>query len=333
MTGRTRDVTPEQFIERGREVLEVETSAVAALTDRVGGSFAEAAAAVLGCTGRVVVTGIGKSGIIGRKIAATLASTGTPALFMHPAEGLHGDLGMVTSGDVVLVLSNSGEQPEMDKLMPSLRRIGVTVIAMTGSAASTLGRGADIVLDSGVEREACPLDLSPTASTTAMLALGDALAMAVLSGRDFEARDYAVFHPGGSLGRRLMLRVREVMLTGDAVPTLGPDCPMREVARVISEGRLGHGLVVDEAGAVVGIISDGDLRRAMLGGGDPMRLCAADVMTRGPKTISGDALAIEALEEMEQRAIMALAVLDGEGRPEGIVHLHDLMGRAQFRIG
>ena len=278
------------------------------------------------CEGKVVVSGLGKSGLICRKIASTLASTGTPALFLHAAEGLHGDIGMLTRGDVLLAVSNSGSTEVIAMLAPS-RRLGMPVVAMTGDRGSQLGRAADVVLDVSVAEEACPLGLAPTASTTATLALGDALAIALLERRGFSAEDFGTLHPGGALGRRLR-RVDELMHTGAELPLVSGSATMADVLREVSAKRLGLTGVLGADGTLAGIITDGDLRRAVQRHGDVLRFAASELMTRAPKTVSAGALAESALALMEQHAITALFIVDADGRPAGVLHLHDLLRAA-----
>jgi len=312
--------------ETGRRVLEIEERAIAEVRARIASDpdpFRKAVEAVHSCAGRVVVTGMGKSGIVCRKIAATLASTGTPSLFMHPAEALHGDLGMVVPGDVVLAVSNSGETEELLRLLERIRRIGAVLISMTGRDGSTLARQSDIHLHAGISQEACPMNLVPTASTTAALALGDALAIAVLQARGFKPEDYAALHPGGRLGRTL-LRVREVMHGEDQLPVVSPGTLMKEAILVMTDKRLGLTTVCDEGRKVLGIITDGDLRRLMQRVKEPFAAKAVDVMTRNPVTISGEELAAAALRKMEERRITSILVVADDGRLEGVVHLHDL---------
>jgi arabinose-5-phosphate isomerase len=310
---------------RARRVLDVELKGVAALRDRIGPSFDQALDLLLGCRGKVIVTGIGKSGIVGRKMAATFASTGTPAFFLHAGEGSHGDLGMLVRGDVVLALSYSGETDEVLRLLPLLRRLGAPLIAVVGAPASTLARAADVALDVSVPEEACPLGLAPTASTTVMMALGDALAVALLEERGFTAEDYALLHPGGALGRRL-LRVEDLMHRGEQVPVVGIGASLESTIGEITGKRLGMTAVVDGRGAVVGIVTDGDLRRGLERAADIRTLTAGDLMTRAPKTIAGEALAGQAIAVMERHAITSLLVLEPETqRPAGVIHLHDLL--------
>ena len=310
---------------RARRVLDVELRGLTALRDRIGPSFDRALDVLLGCRGKVIVTGIGKSGIVGRKVAATFASTGTPAFFLHAGEGSHGDLGMLVRGDVVLALSYSGETDEVLRLLPLLRRLAAPLIVATGAPASTLAHAADVALDVGVPEEACPLGLAPTASTTVMMALGDALAVALLEERGFTAEDYALLHPGGALGRRL-LRVEDIMHRGAQVPVVPVDAPLEDTIGEITGKRLGMTAVVDGGGAVLGVVTDGDLRRGLARAADIRTLTAGDLMTRTPKTIAGDALAGQAVAVMERHAITALLVLEPETRrPAGVIHLHDLL--------
>lgn len=307
------------------ETFDIEAAAVQGLKARTGAEFARAVQAMLAVRGRVVVMGMGKSGHIGRKVAATLASTGTPAMFVHPAEASHGDLGMIKPIDLVLALSNSGEVDEITTLLPVIKRLGATLVAMTGNPRSTLARHADIVIDSGVEREACPLQLAPTASTTAQVALGDALAVALLDARGFREEDFARSHPGGSLGRKLLTHLADVMRTGDAVPRVPPDVIFTTLMREISAKGLGASAVVDEAGRVLGIFTDGDLRRLIEKGVELRDKRARDVMHPGPKTIRNDALAAEAAQMMEQYRITSVLVVDAQDRLVGAVNSNDLM--------
>ncbi|RCV91119.1 KpsF/GutQ family sugar-phosphate isomerase [Billgrantia montanilacus] len=308
-----------------RRTLEVEQQAIAALADRLDSHFDHACELMLACQGRVVVTGMGKSGHIAGKIAATLASTGTPAFFVHPGEASHGDLGMITPGDVVLALSNSGETGEVTAILPLLKRLGTPLISMTGRSDSTLARHADAHLDAGVAREACPLDLAPTASTTAALALGDALAVALLEARGFTAEDFARSHPGGSLGKRLLLRVADLMHQGTRLPSVPLGSPLRDALLEISRQGLGFTCVVDEQNHLIGVYTDGDLRRTLDQHNDLSQLTVDDVMTRPGKRIAPDLLAAEAVRVMEDNLITALAVVDTEGHPVGALHMHDLL--------
>jgi arabinose-5-phosphate isomerase len=313
----------EETLEHARRVIRMEAAAVAALEPRIGEAFARAVEVVLAARGRVIVSGIGKSGIVARKIAATLTSTGTPATFLHPVEALHGDLGVVGPGDVALLLSKSGESEELHGLVEYLGRTGVRVVAFTGRPGSSLGRQADVVIDCSVEEEACPHDLAPTCSTTASLAMGDALAVALLLRRGFGRDDFARLHPGGTLGRKLLLRVRDVMLTED-LPLLPPDATMRECTVLLAEKR-GTVAVVDSAGMLLGVVTSGDLTRLMEREEHFFGIVVSDVMTTHPRTAGPDWLAASAVGVMERHGVMALPVLAGDGRVVGMVHLHDLM--------
>ncbi len=308
-----------------QETLGIEAAAVMAVRQRLGPAFAQAVERMLLLSGRVVVMGMGKSGHIGRKIAATLASTGTPALFVHPAEASHGDLGMITAADLVLAVSNSGESQELTAILPVFKRLGVPLVAMTGRADSTLARYADVFLDCAVDKEACPLNLTPTASTTVQLALGDALAVALLDARGFKAEDFARSHPGGALGRKLLTHVSDVMRSGPAVPRVGPDASFSALMREMSAKGLGATAVVNADGQVLGIFTDGDLRRLVERGQDLRTLSAADVMHPQPCTIAQDALAAQAAELMELRRITSVLVLDDQGLLCGALNSNDLM--------
>ena len=316
---------PDQVLRLARETFDIEASALTGLAARLDAIFVQAVQCVLQTTGRVVVMGMGKSGHIGRKIAATLASTGTPAFFVHPAEASHGDLGMVTADDLVLAISNSGESGELTALLPVLKRLGVPLIAMTGGPHSTLARHADLTLDCSVEREACPLNLAPTASTTAQLAMGDALAVALLDARGFRPEDFARSHPGGALGRKLLTHVSDVMRLGDAVPRVLPEASFSELMREMSAKGLGCAAVVDGAGLVLGIFTDGDLRRRIEAGADLRTATAAQVMHASPRRIAPDALAVNAAEMMETHGITSVLVVGANGALEGVVHIRDLM--------
>ena len=312
--------------ERAANVLSIEAAGILGLKKKLDGNFRRAVELLLKASGKVVVTGMGKSGLIGRKIAATLASTGTPAFFLHPAEGLHGDIGMVLEGDVVIALSKSGETVEVIRLVPYFKRLGLSLIALTGDPNSTLARHADAVIDVGVSEEACPMGLAPTASTTAALAMGDALAVVLFEEKGFSARDFAMLHPGGALGRKL-LTVEELMHTGDDVPLVSCGTPLKDALFTISAKRLGVTGILDESGALAGVITDGDVRRAMARGVDLSRTRAEEVMSNRPKRISSSDLAASALRKMEEHSITSLFVFDGEedGRLVGIVHIHDLL--------
>ena len=309
-----------------RKVLKTEGEAVLALSGKLDSGFEKAIDLIFRSRGRVVVTGMGKSGLVGKKIAATLASTGTPAFFLHPAEATHGDLGMVTSDDVIIALSNSGETDELVSLIPFLKRFNVGLICLTGNAGSTLSRVADVNLDISVREEACPLGIIPTASTTAAMAMGDAVAVALLMKRGYKEEDFAFFHPGGSLGKKFFIKVKDVMHSGDALPLVSPETPMTGAVMEISSKRLGVAIVTDTGRKVLGIVTDGDLRRGIEKWGKAVfDMKAGEVMTGNPKTISEDELAAKALSVMEGHSITALVVPDAEGRAKGLVHLHDIL--------
>jgi arabinose-5-phosphate isomerase len=320
-----RPFDAERALALAAQTFEIEAQALLALSARQGDGFAGAVRAMLDCRGRVVVTGMGKSGHVGNKIAATLASTGTPAFFLHPAEASHGDLGMVMRGDVVLAISNSGESDELAALMPPLRRIGVTLVVITGKASSTLARHADFVISSAVDQEACPLNLAPTASTTAQMAIGDALAVALLDARGFREEDFARSHPGGSLGRKLLIHVRDLMRSEAAVPKVAADTDFNTLLREMTGKGLGLTAVADGEGRPVGIFTDGDLRRLIERGADLRALTAADVMHRAPKLVRADVLAVEAADVMERHSITSVLVVDDAGRLVGVLNSNDLM--------
>jgi len=315
----------QQRLALAREVLHTEADAIVALSDRLGDDFLAALELILQCSGRVVVTGIGKSGHVGNKIAATLASTGTPSFFMHPAEAAHGDLGMLTEQDVLLALSNSGESAEVVALLPAIKRRGIPIIAMTGRPQSTLGREATVHLDAAVEKEACTLGLAPTTSTTAALALGDALAVTLLDARNFKPEDFALSHPGGSLGRRLLVHISDLMHSGDALPQVSIESSLADAVLAISRGSLGMTVICDPQDRVLGIFTDGDLRRTLDQTLDLAGLAIDDVMTRNPRTIAANLLAVEAVKEMERRKINGLLVVDQHGRLAGALNMHDLL--------
>lgn len=324
----TRARSDEEIIVAGRAVLETEAEAVRALAGRLGESFAQAVRMVVSSRGSVVVSGVGKSGIIARKIAATFASTGTPAMFLHPGDAAHGDVGVVGPEDVVIVVSKSGEGDELLRILPVLRALGVSIVAITGAPDSTVSRQAHVVLDARVEREACPLDLVPTASTTAALSLGDALAVAVLEEKRIDHDAFAFCHPGGVLGRRLLLRVRDVMHSGQDLPLVRDDATMKDALCEIANKRLGLVTVVDRVGKLVGIITDGDLKRILMKRPDILEARVHEVMTRDPKTIDRDDLVATALERMETVAatpITSLVAVTGDGKPEGVIHIHDCL--------
>ncbi|HEV2175954.1 MAG TPA: KpsF/GutQ family sugar-phosphate isomerase [Terriglobia bacterium] len=317
-------------LETARRVLQVEASALADLVHRLDASFVRAVDTLLACQGRVVVAGMGKSGLIGQKISATLSSTGTPSFFLHPAEALHGDLGRLVSHDALLALSYSGETEELLRLLDTVKRLAIPLITFTGAAASTLAQASDVVIDVGIREEACPLGLAPTASTTAMLAMGDALAMALLERRGFTENDYATLHPGGGLGVKLR-RVESMMHSGEAAPRVRPEARLPDVIYEMSRKGLGSAAVVDERGRLVGFVSDGDLRRFFeRQGSRALDSTAAGCMTRTPVTIGRQELATRALNLMEARHITAIPVVDSEGRLEGVVHIHDLWKTQMF---
>ena len=316
------------MLENARNVLKMEAEAILELVPRINGQFTAAVEMILACPGRTVITGMGKSGIIGRKMAATLASTGTPSFYLHPAEGIHGDLGMVTADDVVIALSNSGETGEILHILPSLRRIGAKVIAMVGNPNSSLGKNADVVLDVGVSKEACPLGLAPTSSTTAALAFGDALAVALLSKRKFTADQFAVFHPGGSLGRKLLMTVADVMHAGDENPLVKGDMKVQDALFIITDKGLGAVSVVDDENKMIGVLTDGDIRRGLSQGFSFLTRPVTELMTKAPKTITQDKLAAEALHLMESnkpRPITVLPVIDADKHVIGLLHMTDLV--------
>ncbi len=315
----------QSLIEKGKEVIRIEAGAVAELFNRIGDSFVQAVETLYACKGRIVVTGMGKSGLIARKIVATLNSTGSPSLFLHPSDAIHGDLGMVRSEDVVLCLSKSGDTEELQQILPMFKRIGVPVISMLGNMNSKIAQQSSILLDVSVQEEACPFDLAPTSSSTAMLVMGDALAMAILEKRNFTREDFAMFHPGGNLGKRLLLKVEELMVTGEAIPKVLRDVPLRDAILEITSKRLGATCVVDEKNVLLGIVTDGDLRRLLQKTTDVTNITAEMAMTRKPKTIMKDLLAEIALQEMEAFSITQLVVVDAEHHPVGIVHLHELV--------
>ncbi len=314
-----------QALALAHQTLDIEAQAVLGLKARLTPAFALAVQAMLACTGRVVVMGMGKSGHVGRKIAATLASTGTPAMFVHPAEASHGDLGMVLAADVVLAVSNSGESDEINAILPALKRLGLPLVAMTGVADSALAQHADYVLDSGVDQEACPLNLAPTASTTAQLALGDALAVALLDARGFKEADFARSHPGGALGRKLLTHVRDVMRTGEALPRVAPEASFGELMREMSAKGVGASAVVDAHGQLLGIFTDGDLRREIEKGTDLRGMTAEQLMHVNPRRIASEALAAEAATAMELHRITCVMVADDANKLVGVVHIGDLM--------
>ena len=315
-----------KILQCARDVLDIEAKGILSLSDRLDENFVRAVDILSGCKGKVVVTGLGKSGLIGRKIAATFSSTGTPSLFLHATEGIHGDLGMIMKEDVVLAVSNSGETDELLMLLPIIKRLGPKIIVMTGNPDSRLSRTGDVILNAAIKEEACPMGLSPTASTTAALAMGDALAVVLLEKKGFKQEDFALRHPGGTLGRKLLLRVEELMHSNTALPVVHEDTPMKETLLEITSKRLGVTGVVDGRGELVGVITDGDLRRGLESRGDIFRFKAKELMTGNPKTITAEELATQAVSIMEQHSITSLFILENGGRkPKGVVHLHDLL--------
>lgn len=329
MTEVTSDASVHPLIAEARRVLEVESAAILGVINHLDHVFVDAVELIAAGQGRVVTMGVGKSGIICKKISATLASTGTPSFFMHPTEAIHGDLGMLVKGDIVLAISNSGETEELIKLLPSIKRIGAEIVGITGNATSTLARGADYHLSAAISKEACPLGLAPTASTTATLALGDALAMALLVRRGFREEDFAFLHPGGKLGKRF-LRVRDLMHQGDEIPLVRMTTKMTDVIYEMSRKGFGIAAIVDERGVLQGVVSDGDLRRLLQRDEDVLRKTAADSMKRNPLTIGSDELASAALQLMEQKKVTSLFSVDEEHRVAGIIHIHDLWGLELF---
>lgn len=318
-------IVEKDVIEIGKRVIRIEASAVAELEDRIDENFVKVVDLILNSNGRVIVTGVGKSGIIARKIVATMNSTGTPALYLHPADAIHGDLGVVRKEDVVICISKSGDTIEVLQLIPIFKRIGVPIISMVGNLNSQLARLSDYVLNVAVKQEACPYNLAPTASTTAALAMGDALAIALLEKRNFTKENFALFHPGGNLGKRLLLKVEELMVSGKEVPVVHILTPMKETIVEMTSKRLGATCVVDDDGKLVGIITDGDLRRLLQRTENVFALTAGEVMTKNPKTIKKDALAVTALQQMETYNITQLIVIDDEKNPIGMIHIHDLV--------
>jgi arabinose-5-phosphate isomerase len=317
----------QDILQTAKKVLKIEADAVLALIDRIGQPFVDAVAMILRCEGRVVISGMGKSGLICQKIAATMASTGTPALFLHPAEGIHGDLGMLMKGDVVIAVSNSGETEEITRILPVIKRMGLPLIAMSGNPRSALARAGDVFLDISIKEEACPLGLAPTASTTATLAMGDALAVSLLIERGFRPEDFALFHPGGALGKRLLLRVEDLMHEAEAMPLVSTETLLRDALFEITSKKMGITGVVDAQGVLVGVFSDGDLRRTLEKGLEGLNRPISEVMSRNPKRILRSNLAAKGLQKMEEYVITSLFVFeDEEARvPVGILHMHDLL--------
>lgn len=316
-----------EIIEAARKVIQIEADAVEALAASLDDRFAQAVEMILACSGRVVVTGMGKSGLICQKMAATMASTGTPTIFLHPAEGVHGDLGMLMKGDLVIAVSNSGETEEITRILPIIKRMGLPLVSMTGNPSSALARAGDVFLDISIKEEACPLQLAPTASTTVTLAMGDALAVALLLQRGFREEDFALFHPGGALGKRLLLRVEDLMHVGADVPTVPAGTPLKDALYVISSKKLGITGVVDEQGDLLGVFTDGDLRRKIEQGIEVLNTPICELMGGKPKRILRSNLAAKALQRMEEHKITSLFVFESEDeqRPIGIIHLHDLL--------
>ena len=319
-------------IEKAIEVLKIEAAGITNLIDRVDKSFSDMIAMICNSRGRLIIAGIGKSGIVGRKIVATLNSTGTRSLFLHPVEAMHGDLGQVSQDDIFLALSNSGETDELCILLPSIRKIGCKIIALTGAASSTLATQSDIVIDVGVEHEACPLGLAPTASTTAMLAMGDALAVVLLEKKHFKSSDFKMIHPGGSLGQRLACMVEDLMLSGHSLPVVSEGTRMQEAVNEIERGGLGTTLVLDAENLLSGIITDGDIRRLVVSGRSFLDLNVEQIMTKNPQTITKNAPAYDALNIMEKHQITVLPIVDPRGNVEGILHLHDILGKGEFKF-
>jgi len=315
----------EDVIQRGKKVVRIETEAVAELENRIDESFKKAVDIIQHTRGRVIITGIGKSGIIAKKIASTLSSTGTAAFFLHPTEGVHGELGMVLKDDVVICVSKSGNTPELAQLIPIFKRLGVSIIAITGNPDSELGRNSDVVLDVSVREEACPFDLAPTASTTAALVMGDALAVALLQLRNFTREDFARVHPGGVIGKKLLLRIDDLMVSGDRIAKVSADTPLKEVVYEITSKRFGATCVVNGDNKLLGIITDGDLRRLLEKRNDVWELCACDIMTPNPKVVKTGTLAIDTINLMKVYAINQIIVVDGQDVPIGMIHIHDLL--------
>ncbi len=322
---KTNTSTALQMISIGKEVIRKEAQAISDLENKINAEFAEAVELLAQCKGRVIISGMGKSGIIGRKIAATLTSTGTAAMFLHPAEGMHGDLGAVHKDDVVICISKSGNTSELFQIFPVLKRIGVPIISIVGNRRSRIAERSDIVLDASVKEEACPFNLAPTSSTTAALVIGDALAVALLKRRNFTAEQFAMFHPGGSLGKKLSVKIDDVMFTGDRIPKVTENLPLKQVIFEITAKRFGSTCVVDEQDRLIGIITDGDIRRLVEKTKDIWELKANQIMTRNPKTVKIGSLAADALKLMTDFSIMQVIIVDDNNHPRGIVHIHDLL--------
>jgi arabinose-5-phosphate isomerase len=320
-----------RLIKQAREVLQIEAQGILDLIERIGPEFVQAVEMILNSKGRVILTGIGKSGIVGRKITATLNSTGTPSLFLHPAEAAHGDLGVVTADDIVIAISNSGYTKEVANILPALKTLGAKIIVFSGDPESPLAKEGHLFIDVGVEREACPLGLAPTTSTTAALAMGDALAVVLINCRQFDRKDFGRFHPGGSLGGRLSSKIKDVMLTGDQIPSVFMNQTVEETIFEIDRKKLGASLVVDDGLILLGIVTDGDIRRSLLGLRDIMGLKVEKIMSTSPKMIDEDKKVVEAVDLMERNAITVLPIVDSAKRVKGIVHLHGLLGGREFR--
>jgi arabinose-5-phosphate isomerase len=316
----------DNILDIAKKVLKTEAEAIAALIDKLNGNFEKAVEMIYECKGRVVVTGMGKSGLVGKKIAATLASTGTPAFFLHPAEASHGDIGMVTERDIIIAISYSGETNELTGLVPFLKRFRVNLISMTGNTNSTLAKASDVTLDISVKEEACPMGIVPTASTTATMAMGDAIAVSLLVKRGLNEEAFAFYHPGGSIGKKFFIKVKDLMHSGERLPVVSFEMPVSKALIEVSSKRLGHAIVVDNNGMIAGVLTDGDVRRGLeKWGGKLFEMTAGEIMTRNPKMISEDELAAKALSIMESYSISALIVPDAEGKPIGIIHLHDIL--------
>lgn len=315
----------DKILELANDVLNIESKAVSDLKRSIDDNFIKSIDILYNCKGRVIVTGMGKSGLIGKKIAATLSSTGTPSYFLHPAESIHGDSGIITKEDVIIAISNSGETDELLHLLPLIKRFGVKMIALTGKVNSTLAKTSDVTLDVGVEREACPLNKAPTASTTATLAMGDALAVCLLKKRGFTEEDFLIYHPGGALGKGILYKVEDLMITGEKLPIINENKPFIEVVKYISEMKLGMAILVNDNGSMTGILTDGDIRRTLLKHSDVASILTVEVMTKNPKTILSTDLAAKALHLMEKYSITALAITDDNKKPVGVLHIHDLL--------
>lgn len=316
----------DNILDIAKKVLKTEAEAVSSLIDKLNSNFEKAVEIIYKSNGRVVIIGMGKSGLVGRKIAATLASTGTPAFFLHPAEASHGDIGMVTSHDVIIAISNSGETEEILDLIPFLKRFNVNIVSITGNPNSTLSKAADVILDVSVKEEACPIGVVPTASTTAAMAMGDALAVALFLKRGYKEEDFAFFHPGGNIGKKFFIKVKDLMHKGNQLPLVSVDTPMSKTVIEMSSKRLGHAIVIKKDGTIVGVVTDGDVRRGLeKWEGRLFELTAEEIMTRNPRTISEEELAAKALSIMENHSITALIVPDSENKPRGIIHLHDIL--------